>query len=1078
MKAGNCCLGWRSWTGAGVIGALVLGVSVYAAPRTTDDAATRQKAEAKADPSRLIAGPGAHLNEVLAGTGADPARITLQPRTAKVGPAYPAGTTIVGTTLNAVGGGFRAWFEVKLANWDADGDTAPSGCQTTAGFTDRCLKVWQAKIDGICGYDGGDVDTKAIELACDPDGNAGDDICSGGPGGADLKPADQSCTSDADCTTTMGSPGGAGECGQQDAGKCPAGYQDTSRSDWVFTPLPGSSQVASVDLSSLNFRFGGSTVPPAFKVDTGLEFYGGDLVIDIPAGAKGMYCINWLPAETFMFDQTQPAVGSEFVVLETGACVNVVCGKCCTNLGAPGAGCQDGHTAASCASAGGTTVFTPNDTCDNPPGPDGCAECVVNADCNDNDACTSDACSGAPLFLCSNTPVASWNQLSECCNALDGSEDPLVSPDQCVNVACSLPGNRGDIVYSLSTGACNDNNPCKFDDTCTGGSLGANPPATLVPPACVGTDVSSVACTCTGGGASCGPGESNCLADTGIDQGCEGGSCVCKLNPDLTYVPVKAEPDDDNVNCYQEGSKISGHVFVGASSGPINGGQFAMTYDPTCVKLNSITNVAPYTRTVYGPLINEAAGTIFVSVGVEPGAGDGPAGNANMLLISFIKIGDCNECSVCFTDSNPQHTLLVDGDGQPVIPAPECSKILRDLSELTLTTPDNLTDNVDCDSQTSTQSWDEPSVTDTCNDAQVICRGHHRTPGGNVPHDQGTILGGGDLEIGVHEFCCYAEQPDGEWCDQSIGCSPEDAVPGGCVRDPSDNNKPVGCWTVTISDEVSLDVDIQLSPSTDSKPGDGLTRCIKFTLYPNCIQDPTTFYEDVSFGGDGQFVGKFEGKIKIPGDAKWDCITAQDQFHTLRSCYVFDENGDDCVDGQLSAKFQGDPRFNLNGSWLVGGNLDAWKKNETPLPEGLSLDVIDIIDYGQFVAEYLATYDSEPNGTPDGNSPCGTEGPHADISDDGTVDMDDFTYISMNYLASSKQCCCGPEVPGDAQLGRTEVSVRELRQLGLGDLAVADLNGDGVLNGEDMNLFMQGARPEVKKAQPDRKGSGLRSGSR
>ena len=57
----------------------------------------------------------------------------------------------------------------------------------------------------------------------------------------------------------------------------------------------------------------------------------------------------------------------------------------------------------------------------------------------------------------------------------------------------------------------------------------------------------------------------------------------------------------------------------------------------------------------------------------------------------------------------------------------------------------------------------------------------------------------------------------------------------------------------------------------------------------------------------------------------------------------------------------------------------------------------------------------------------------------------------------------------------TEISVDELRQMGLGDLAVADLNGDGLVNAEDMDAFMQGARPT--KTSNDRKGGkGLRSG--
>ena len=63
--------------------------------------------------------------------------------------------------------------------------------------------------------------------------------------------------------------------------------------------------------------------------------------------------------------------------------------------------------------------------------------------------------------------------------------------------------------------------------------------------------------------------------------------------------------------------------------------------------------VEPYTDAVYGPMVDEAAGTIFVVVGVGFGGVDGPAGNAAMLSLSFNKIGECDSCQVCFDSDNP-----------------------------------------------------------------------------------------------------------------------------------------------------------------------------------------------------------------------------------------------------------------------------------------------------------------------------------------------------------------------------------------------------------------------------------------
>ena len=148
----------------------------------------------------------------------------------------------------------------------------------------------------------------------------------------------------------------------------------------------------------------------------------------------------------------------------------------------------------------------------------------------------------------------------------------------------------------------------------------------------------------------------------------------------------------------------------------------------------------------------------------------------------------------------------------------------------------------------------------------------------------------------------------------------------------------------------------------------------------------------------------------------------------------------------MHRRFKGDPL--LGGNWLIGGNLDGFKKD---VPEA-SHDVIDILDFGMFVGEYTEDY-----GT--GDTTCATAGPHADINGDGEVDTLDFAFIEDNFLAHSKDCCCG----GVASIvGRTEVSVRELRLMGMGDLAVADLNRDGLVNMDDMTAFLAGERPTKK----------------
>jgi hypothetical protein len=188
--------------------------------------------------------------------------------------------------------------------------------------------------------------------------------------------------------------------------------------------------------------------------------------------------------------------------------------------------------------------------------------------------------------------------------------------------------------------------------------------------------------------------------------------------------------------------------------------------------------------------------------------------------------------------------------------------------------------------------------------------------------------------------------------------------------------------------------------------------------------------------------------LKIPSAGQWVCITAKDQLHSLRAGATLA-----CVDGIYEAVFKGDPFF--GGNWLTQGNLDGWKK-DNPLA---GHDVIDILDFGQFMAGYSEQIDP--------NTLCAdvhTAG-HVDVNGDGIVDGLDYSFITENFLAHSKNACC-PDAAATAT-GLTSVTVRELRQMGMGDLAVADLNSDGVVDSADMAAFTGGlpvVKPEVRPA--------------
>ncbi len=229
---------------------------------------------------------------VLGGTPPT-AIIKVVPVPAKVG-SYPGGTTIVGNELFAPSGGFRAWFEVKLSNWDPNGDGSPA------------LLVYQIKIDSS-GYADADAPGDQPDLAppgipCTNDA-AGDTLCRAAFGEAWAK-----CHS----------------------GTCKAGYNTASGTDrpadnWC---APGGCVPSDVDVSTYSYRYYAVYSAPLIRSDGGIEYYGGTLVLDIPAGAIGTYTVNLMQPETFMADTSEPpneiptasATGFKVTIGGSGAC--------------------------------------------------------------------------------------------------------------------------------------------------------------------------------------------------------------------------------------------------------------------------------------------------------------------------------------------------------------------------------------------------------------------------------------------------------------------------------------------------------------------------------------------------------------------------------------------------------------------------------------------------------------------------------------------------------------------------------------------------------------------------------------
>jgi hypothetical protein len=101
------------------------------------------------------------------------------------------------------------------------------------------------------------------------------------------------------------------------------------------------------------------------------------------------------------------------------------------------------------------------------------------------------------------------------------------------------------------------------------------------------------------------------------------------------------------------------------------------------------------------------------------------------------------------------------------------------------------------------------------------------------------------------------------------------------------------------------------------------------------------------------------------------------------------------------------------------------------------------------------------------HTPCGMTGINADLNGDGIVDGFDYIILNNSFLESDKLSCCGT-VAGAGAIAPTEVaydriSVAELKELGVANAGVADLNGDGWVDFLDMRAFAAGMRPELSK---------------
>ena len=771
--------------------------------------------------------------------------------------------------------------------------------------------------------------------------------------------------------------------------------------------------------------------------DPDVPMYGGTLLLDVPGCAKGTYTVQWNTNDEKTFLNDLNAVRIPNLVITNGY-VTVEIGSCCYNLGPGTTQCADNKLESECAiMVPGPRVWRPGVDCTVT-----CPSCVEDPDCKDPTAsqtgndnlCTANSCN--PLTgICSNPP-AGYSTATHCCDPDIGPTEPgltLIDDfDPCTEDVCDP--DTGLVTHEtapMNGEPCSDGLGCTLGDVCTDG-------------VCEGTDVNGQFCDAT---TPCPIGECDtvleecvCTEDTplciyNLMKVCEGTTVRCEVDddcePTVDCVGIHY-PDGDCFDC-DEGDYVTVPmaVAIGAGSAFVYGGQFMIEYDPECLDLDA-SSVGPCADSVFTNIvdmqIDEEAGTIWYAVTqdiwADPAEIRGPY---DMMCMEFERLCTCDECEVCFFDDNPKNNLLTNEHGNPVsLINCICSTPIKYNPDMELTIPDDVDSNADCMVRSADISWEMASVTAECDDVPVIeCIG--ASAFGLIPQaDVDDLVDeGGTFPQGLYFFLCEATN-----------------ICGDTVTD---------VWTVNVSDQQTLDVEVHLSPSMN--PG-AFTRGIEFQFYEDCDGDPEVVCEVMNFGGPYQFAAHASAEIKIP-KGNYICLAAWDPLHTLRA-----EADLICrEDGVWEALFKGDPL--LGGNWLTGGNLNGCKDDA----DYWMINQINIHDFASFMWAIDLGQDFA-----DGNTDCSEDCPHGDINADGAVDALDYSFLVENFLMASKEVCCPAPVSAGAPTAITEVSVKELRLSGNGELSVADLNGDGLVNVDDMVAYEQGVVP-ASQSERTRKSS-------
>ncbi len=241
-----------------------------------------------------------------------------------------------------------------------------------------------------------------------------------------------------------------------------------------------------------------------------------------------------------------------------------------------------------------------------------------------------------------------------------------------------------------------------------------------------------------------------------------------------------------------------------------------------------------------------------------------------------------------------------------------------------------------------------------------------------------------------------------------------------CTATDAAGNTATCSFTVTVLGLNNVEATLELQGPILNN----VVRCVRFTFRDCPSGSPTVLDKDVVFPANtlGNSIAGVAFNDLPCGD--YDCVTAEDELHTLTSKVTPTIAG-----GAYVADF--------TGAADMLYQADQYDDN-----------LVDILDFGTFVTEW--GWFGDPN------TPCGDTFPKSDMDASGALDAQDFGFIASNFLMIGDDDCCSAPL---ARVPRTSITVTQLMNMGLGYLAIADLTGDGVVNVADMEAFANGVRP-------------------